>query len=216
MRSGEGDLRRRAEIGQTPCLKGRGVVDLATIDAMAVVVADMGLDIDGSHNLTLPPSYTTHLRVLLRQFLVLQNSAPASSTNYLWTDIQLDSLEEALWTGCFDPRSKQTSELGLLDIDWPDWILKAAARRRAYEAQRGNVDPPDPGTSSRVEPQLSSHSPNARKRDKLAPGVQSAAEDSTWTKDPDAYQHWERIVKTCPGFRPLDGRALSGPSEGKL
>ncbi|ORX36029.1 hypothetical protein BD324DRAFT_520177 [Kockovaella imperatae] len=76
----------------------------------------------------LPPRYLDHLARLLRQWLEQQiDEGLSEGGGRLWKDDRLEDIERALWT---------TLVQGLLVLDWNQWALGAAERKRLWRAQR--------------------------------------------------------------------------------
>ena len=94
--------------------------------------------------LGLPPTYLTHLRALLHQWLEQQTREDDLNTGHtparLWDDQRLAHIEEAIWSGAVIPGgSREDARTRLLQLDWQAWAPGSARRKTVWREHRAKV-----------------------------------------------------------------------------
>ena len=98
----------------------------------------------------LPPSYTSHLRKLLRQWLEQQLKAGdaglpgqrVDEPRRLWDESRLKVLEESLWQEVVVPRrgaDERNGNEGLLTMNWNAWAIGAAKRKQLFKEEQAKL-----------------------------------------------------------------------------
>lgn len=115
--------------------------------------------------LGLPPSYLTHLKGLLHQWLQQQvdteREGGAGDAEYprLWDDRRLGEIENAIWAGAV-VSDKAEGRTRLLDLEWATWAPGAAKRKEKWRSAHSSVQPDGFGKQINARQAKRSHSVN--------------------------------------------------------